>query len=159
MFERARGATGVIFATEYNRACRYRGPEEGQRLNYETQDRVGGFIFGGWQAARKQPYIKKLKTMRDLFNSTWSTQEWGSDQSMLNSILDFDHDVFDCLPYACTHYLCGIEDGLVSREGTPVTAVHLNGFNVMGQESQEEIEKFRFKNLHQDLWKNYHTSV
>lgn len=159
MFNKARDSEGVLFATEYNRSCRYRGPKEGQKSNDETQSKIGGFIFGGWQAARKKPYLEKLRVMRDLFNSTWSLDEWGSDQSMLNSILDFDCDVFDGLPYACTHYFCSVKDGRVCKDDTPVTAVHLNGFNKMGQDSQTEIETFRFKHLHRDLWKNYHTSA
>ena len=156
MFETAAETKGVLFATEYARSCRYRGPIGGEENNFAIQESLGGHIFGGWQAGKSLPYLNKLNEMKTLFESDWDITEWGTDQSMLNSIYDAENDKAHGLDYACTYYFCDIKDGIVYRDENLVTAVHLTGFGRMGNDGQSEIEAFRFKNLHQDLWQCHH---
>jgi len=156
MFKKANETNGVFFATEYGRSCRYRGPVEDEKRNEQTQRLLEGHVFGGWQAGKQIPYINKLKYMKMCFETTWDITEWGTDQSMLNSIYNFDTDNATGLDYACTYYFCEIKDGIVYRQDNPVTAIHLTGFGKMGNDGQNEIERFRFKNLHQELWKCHH---
>ena len=157
MFEYASNLDGLYFATEYRRSCRYRGPGGvDHERNEKTQELLNGFVFGGWQAGKSSPYIDKLEKMKTLFETTWDITEWGSDQSMLNSIYDFDKDDASGLRHACTYYFCDIINDMVCYENTPVTAVHLTGFNKMGFDGQQEIEKYRFKNLHKKFWQCHH---
>jgi hypothetical protein len=148
---------GCMVGVENGRSCRYRGPKGGEKYNEEVHSKLNGFVFGGWIGGKYQSYLNKLNQMKNLWETTWSTDEWGTDQSMITNIADFSIDNFNGLKYGCSWYYCDIrEDGIYDQFGELAFGIHIIAFNMVGViDKENKFEKYRFKHIHSDLWKNH----
>jgi len=177
MFEELENINGCYLAIEKHRSCRYRGPVEFESDNFKTQQKLQGFVFGGWIAGKYEPYINKLKQMKQLFNENngWDIKVWGTDQSMITHIVDFENDNLDGLIYGCSHYFCREKDNLLKcvssyddtdgtdgtntfnyqHENKDAVGVHLIAFGSIGSDTEKYFFKFRFKYRYPELWEKH----
>jgi len=157
LFEKLDNIESCYFGIEQGRMCRWRGPNEQIEIDkYNTiQQKLNGFVFGGWIAGRYKPFLEKLKLMRDTFNSPgWNLDEWGTDQCMVTYLFDFNKDDSTGDKWGKSYYFCDfidnkwkIQDELSKRYNISddVTGVHLVTF-------EKENEDRRFKQSHPKLF-------
>jgi hypothetical protein len=139
------------------RTCRYRGPDNNsteQKYN-EISKRLGGFIWGGFQGGLYEPFIHKLEAIKKgFYEDHWKLNIWGTDQSLITYLIDFEKDIYNCYKWGFEYYTSKIEDNkivsAVDWYKGPVNVIHMNA-SLNGGES----DLFRFKNLHPDLWNKY----
>jgi len=165
LWEELENIEGCYHGIETGRTCRYRGPEdEDTQNNYiQTQNKLGGFVFGGWIAGKYSAFLNKLNKMKSLWDSTWSINEWGTDQCMITYLYDFNIDNTEGIKYGCSWYYCDIQDKLIVKtnnpnypfEGKEVIGVHIIAFNSVGNDKEEKYLDYRFKYRYPELWKKH----
>jgi len=121
-------------------------------------------------AGKYDHFISKLKNIKKGFESGWDINVWGNEQPLSNYLLDLDKDKYDGVKWGPTYYYCD-QGGHSNPNGTPVikdnkiclndeakemygdiplAAIHLNASLNRGKS-----DKFRFKKLHKELWKQH----
>ena len=163
LFDKLDDIDGCYFGLEQRRLCRWRGPEKEeiiQKYN-NIQTELNGFVFGGWIAGKKKPYIEKLKLMKKTFESDgWTYNEWGTDQCMITYLFDKEKDNSTGDKWGKSYYFCEIEDNKwqITDEFTKqfnisnkVHGIHLVIYS--GQENKNYRFIDMYKNLFDNEWK------
>lgn len=164
LWEDCLNTEGVVVGKEVGRTCRYRGPEE-EFEHYVNQQKIfNGFIFGGFIAGNYKAYINKLKHMKSLFEGTWEPMiEWGSDQAMITHITDPNKDYLEGIIYGASTYFLEVKDKIMIKCNDPdyihqnkeAIGIHVLAFGNIGNENEDKLEEFRFKNRYPELWKKH----
>lgn len=166
LWEELENVEGCYHGIEIGRTCRYRGPEDElvKQDYYKIQDKLlKGFVFGGWIAGKYTPYLNKLNQMKDLWDTTWSIDEWGTDQCMITYLYDFKIDNPNGIKYGCSWYYCDVKNKLMIKTKDPnypfeeeeAIGVHIIAFNSIGTDKEEQYFKYRFKYRYPELWKKH----
>lgn len=154
LWEELEEGKGCYVAVEKRRTCRYRGPEDDVILKEynNIQRKLDGFVFGGWIGGKYDPYLNKLKQMKNLWDNNWNIKEWGTDQCMITYLADFENDNLNGIKYGCSWYFCDVRDDGIYFEDKKVIGVHIIAFEMVGRENEIKFEKYRFKNRYPELW-------
>jgi len=158
MFDIVESTEGMCFAIERGRSCNFReGSEEYLQLFKDNQQKLNGFVFGGWFAGNYKAYIKHLRRMKLMFDEgKWDICMHGADQSMLNVLVDFDKDNFSGLKWAASQYFCEFDNGSWKLDGEDVHGFHLIAYGRARSNSMEKLdENYRFKNLHKNIYDEF----
>ena len=164
LWEDCSNTQGVVVGKEVGRMCRYRGPANEEEHFQKQQDIFKGFIFGGFIAGKYEPYLNKLKYMKNLFETTWKpTIEWGTDQAMITHITDPKVDYVEGIIYGASVYFCEVEDKIICKcndhdyihQGKEVIGIHVLAFNSVGFEKEDQYLKYRFKTRYPELWQKH----
>lgn len=157
---------GCYVGVETGRSCRYRGPEEEDVENeyMKVQQKLGGFVFGGWIGGKYEPFLNKLKKMDELWSNNWGIKEWGTDQCMITYLADFENDNFNGIKYGCSWYFCDVKENKIyintknkiyPFENKEAIGVHIIAFNSVGNENEDKYLQYRFKTRYPELWQKH----
>lgn len=164
LWEDCLNVEGVVVGKEVGRTCRYRGPENEFEHYNNQQIMFGGFIFGGFIAGNYKAYIAKLKQMKHLFEGSWKPMiEWGSDQAMITHITNPNIDNVEGIIYGSSIYFCELGDTITCKSNDPnykhqgkdVIGVHVLAFGNVGNDKEDALKNYRFKNRYPELWKKH----
>lgn len=160
MFDEIEKTEGAYLGVEPRRCCNFRnGPPELEKLHHSINGKIGGFVFGGWYAGKQKPFIERLTAIKKIYDDKkWNIHTHGTDQSLIQTLIDFSKDRLDGLKWAASHYLCEFKEGKWYMGEDVVPGFHLVAFNRNREDSIEKMEEhYRFKHLHKEIyesWKN-----
>jgi len=146
---------GCYLGVEKGRVCRYRGPLKDLPKYDEVQNKLGGFVFGGWIGGKYTSYLNKLNQMKDLWENDWDIIEWGTDQSMITFLTDFEKDNLEGQKYGCSWYFCDVQEDGVYLNNELIIGVHIIAFNNVGTDNEGKFKDYRFKYRYPKLFSDY----
>lgn len=157
MFETVKATKGMCFAVEHKRSCNFRnGQEKYLDLFNSNINRLNGFIFGGWFAGVYNSYISHLRKIKLMFDEGgWDINMHGSDQSLLNVLVDFEKDDFTGLKWAASQYYCYFKNGKwkFKHNDEDVFGIHLVAYGKNRKDSMIKLDdNYRFKYLHKEIY-------
>lgn len=155
LWDEIENTEGVYVAVEKSRSCGYRGPKEEENENKLIQRELKGFVFGGWIGGKFEPFLNKLKQMKNLWETTWQIETWGTDQSMVTHTVNMDIDNLKGLKYGCSWYFCDVREDAIYLDNKKAIGIHIIAFGTVGSEKEDEFSSYRFKNRYPELWKKH----
>ena len=97
----------------------------------KVQQKLGGFVFGGWIGGKYEPFLNKLKKMDELWSNNWGIKEWGTDQCMITYLADFENDNFNGIKYGCSWYFCDLKEKRLCPRGE-TKSFYTTEFHIIG---------------------------
>lgn len=166
LWDELKNIEGCYFGVETGRRCRYRGPEDIDVIKKydEIQNKLDGFVFGGWIGGKQTSFLNKLRKMKELWDNDWTITEWGTDQSMITYLIDLNVDNIDGIKYGCSYYFCKEKlDNLVvdmnrhtyKYQDEKAIGIHIIAFSSVGSDKENDFLKFRFKNRYKEIWEKH----